>query len=60
MNHCCEINCDKPAEFEIRGEQGDDDNTHACADHVGELLGTPDWADKENQRWTVTTLETTS
>lgn len=55
---CCVIGCGKPAEFEIAGGSGHfEDFTHACEDHVGELLGTPDWLDEENREWTVTVME---
>ena len=54
---CCAIECDKPAEFEIRGESNHpEDYTHACEDHVGYLLGTPAWMRVQNGTWTVLTL----
>lgn len=56
-NHCCKIDCDAPAEFEIVGESGHpDDSTHACEAHVGELLGTPEWLSRRNRSWTITAL----
>lgn len=56
--HCCQMECEKDAEFEIHGESGRlEDNTHACTDHVGALLGTPEWliqeGHEENRSWTV-------
>lgn len=53
---CCHMDCDEDAEFVIIGSSGDpDDFTHACARHVGELLGTPEGA-RENRAWFVCAL----
>ena len=54
---CCVMECEKEAAFEVRGTHGHpEDSTHACEAHVGELLGTPDWADYENTWWDVGTI----
>ncbi len=57
---CCVITCRKDAEFDIFGGSGHfEDTTQACEDHVGSLLGSPDWlAPKDNTQWTVVALET--
>jgi hypothetical protein len=47
------MECQKEAEFDIYGQSGFEDNTQACEEHVGVLLGTPDWAKKETTEWTV-------
>jgi hypothetical protein len=42
MRHCCEHDCTKEAQFEIiNTTPGADpyDQTDACEDHVGQLLG---------------------
>lgn len=35
---CCKVDCDKQADFEIKINDSPDGYTHACVDHVGELL----------------------
>lgn len=55
---CCIIECENDAEFEIFGDSNHyEDSTEACEDHVGALLGTPDWLMKmrgrETKEWTV-------
>ena len=51
---CCNLFCMEPAEFEIVGGSGHfEDSTLACAVHVGELLGTPDWLVEPNDLWIV-------
>jgi hypothetical protein len=35
---CCVITCGKDAEWEIRYGETTDDYTHACTEHVGEML----------------------
>jgi len=59
MMHCCEIDCDKEAEFEIQGQlDAGVGNTQACTEHVGVLLGTCTWVkDKLNNQWIVTDLK---
>lgn len=55
--HCCESGCGKPAEFQIAGGSGHfEDVTEACRDHVGALLGTPQWLPGDNLTWTVSVL----
>ena len=55
--HCCEPGCGKPAEFQIAGGSGHfEDVTEACRDHVGALLGTPQWISEDNALWTVSVL----
>lgn len=61
--HCCEISCDKPAEFEIitsrskggiAGPDAYSDNTDSCEEHVGRLLGhQPDAVRPEEIYWQV-------
>jgi len=52
--HCCEQSCPFPADFEIYGEPiHPDDVTHACLNHVGTMLGTPAWKERDNEAWTV-------
>jgi hypothetical protein len=62
--YCCNIECDRPAEYLIltvrRGAEsmaGPDpyaDDTHACSDHVGDLLGhQPGARDPEDIYWHV-------
>lgn len=36
--HCCWIDCDKPAEYDIEDESGAELPTQACTEHVGALL----------------------
>lgn len=53
--------CGKEAEFQIYGDFGHpEDVADACEDHVGVLLGTPEWAEKmygrESHSWTVVPL----
>ena len=53
--------CDKDAEFHIFGIPFHfEDETHACVDHVGALLGTPDWRKQDNEGWTVYPLPPSS
>ena len=55
--HCCQLDCPLPAEFEIIGDSGHfEDTVHACENHVGVLLGTPDWLERENREWVVVPL----
>ena len=57
--HCCIIECDKNAEYGIYGgSRHFEDVTEACEDHVGALLGTPDWLKQNNTEWTVVELST--
>lgn len=56
-NWCCFIaeddaKCAKDARFEIWGSCGPEDNTHACEEHVGYLLGSPE-GDCTNATWIV-------
>ena len=52
--YCCHMDCDNDAEFGIYGSSGHfEDVTEACAEHVGALLGTPMWLEKENEYWAV-------
>ena len=52
--HAAGDRCWKEAIYEIHGESHLlHDNTLACEDHVGVLLGTPIDAPRENARWTV-------
>ena len=54
---CCVIGCGNPAEFGIHGGSGHfEDATEACENHVGTLLGTPDWLEPDNKQWTVAAL----
>jgi len=54
---CCDLWCMNSAEFEIVGGSGHfEDQTLACEVHVGSLLGTPDWLDRENTEWIVVPL----
>lgn len=61
--HCCEHDCGKPAEFEIQEDRTDihpaDGATHACTQHVGELLGTayPKEGKPETVRWILSVLD---
>ena len=56
---CCAMGCPKGAEYHIYGGSGHfEDDTQACEDHVGYLLGTPDWLKKDNTEWTVVLLRT--
>lgn len=43
MDWCCELHCDRPAEWSITPETpfGLYEQTYACTQHVGELLGSP-------------------
>lgn len=51
---CCWPECENGAVFDIVGESGSpDDNTQACAAHVGELLGTPRGVKRDNHNWYV-------
>ncbi len=57
--YCCFINCPKAAEFSIHGASGHfEDVTEACEDHIGALLGTPTWLEKENKSWSGYPMET--
>ena len=52
--YCCEMHCKKDAEFGIYGSSGHfEDVTEACEEHIGVLLGTPDWLKKKNDHWLV-------
>jgi hypothetical protein len=52
--HCCHMFCGNDAEFSIHGSSGHfEDVTEACEDHVGALLGTPMWLEKESEHWVV-------
>ncbi len=53
---CCVWECPKEAEFEIQGLHHFEDQTDACTEHVGELLGTPDWLSKDNTEWSVRSI----
>lgn len=47
---CCIMECGRPAEFEIYGESNHpEDYTESCEEHVGALLGTPDWLTEDNR-----------
>lgn len=55
---CNKMGCTNIAEFEIYGDFGHpEDVTDSCEWHVGDLLGTPEWAVKmygrESKSWTV-------
>ena len=56
--YCCRPGCRTEAAFDIYGESNHpDDSTMGCADHVGWLLGTPDWlGGDDNGVWTVVAL----
>lgn len=52
--YCCHMDCGpgEPAEFEIHGEHGHpEDVTHACREHIGDLLSTPTWKERKNRVW---------
>ena len=53
--YCCQWECEKEANFLIVGNlnNGMDNDTHACTNHVVELLGTPDFLEGENTEWNV-------
>jgi len=55
---CCQLECEKEAECYIVGNlnNGVDNDTHACTDHVGELLGTPDFLENENTEWVISVI----
>lgn len=36
--HCCAVGCDNDADVEIRHGSAPDDFTHACTEHIGDLL----------------------
>ena len=56
--YCCELACSKDAEFSIHGSSGHfEDVTEACTEHIGALLGTPTWLEKENDHWLVYPME---
>ena len=53
------MDCTLKADFGIYGGSGHfEDVTEACENHVGELLGSPDWLEKDNTEWTVVSLQT--
>lgn len=55
--HCCEIGCDKPAEFTIwSADYLPDSNTDACREHVGELLGFAEHDKQQIPRWNVSAI----
>ena len=56
--HCCEIGCDKPAEFRVHpdGLKFADSFSDACREHVGEMLGWPDWDAKQSPHWNVSAI----
>ncbi len=53
---CCEITCEKPAEYTVI-DQGDADPvtsfTESCTDHVGVLLGHATHVRDTNESWRV-------
>ena len=51
---CCFLTCPLPATFTIYGQSDHpEDVTEACEDHVGSLLGTPDYLERDNISWRV-------
>lgn len=52
---CCQWDCEKEADFLIVGNlnNGMDNDTHSCEEHVGEMLGTPDFLKEDNTEWVV-------
>lgn len=55
---CCWPECKADAVFQIiGGSNHPDDNTQACTDHVGALLGTPQGIAKNNTYWDVSLIE---
>lgn len=60
---CCFLSdnkerCDHVAEFTIYGGSGHpEDYTESCEAHVGALIGTPTWMEKENESWTVVAIQ---
>ena len=59
--YCCESECDSEADFYIVGNlnNGMDNDTHACWQHVGGLLGTPAFLTEANTEWSVSEIPLT-
>ncbi len=56
--HCCFPECPKDAEFSVHGSSNHfEDVTEACENHVGALLGTAAWLEKENDHWVIHPIE---
>ena len=63
MQKCCFVGCDKPSEFEINARRPDgtfagpdpySDDTFACEEHVGALLGwQPEAENTDTIEWVV-------
>ena len=62
--YCCEQTCRADASsetiYEIVGECGQEDVTHACTEHVGALLGYPHGYDNANGGWHIHALPRTN
>lgn len=59
--YCCFLNCSNDAEFSVHGSSGHfEDVTETCALHVGLLLGTPTWLEKQNDHWVVHSISVPS
>lgn len=56
--YCCQWECEKEADFYIVGNlnNGIDNDTHACEQHVGEMLGTPDFLTSDNTEWVISPI----
>lgn len=53
--YCCQWDCEKEAACYIVGNlnNGVDNDTQSCEEHVGELLGTPDFLTENNAEWVI-------
>lgn len=57
---CCLWDCELEARFNIIGESNHpDDETDSCEEHVGVMLGSPDWLETDNIAWTVVDIPET-
>ncbi len=58
---CCDPDCPEEAEYLVIGNlnNGMDNDTHACTNHVGSMLGTPDFLQGENSEWSVSLIPET-
>ncbi len=56
--YCCKWDCEKEADFLIVGNlnNGMDNDTHSCEEHVVEMLGTPDFLTDDNTEWVVSVI----
>ncbi len=56
--YCCQWECEKEANFYIVGNlnNGVDNDTHACGEHIGEMLGTPDFLTEDNTEWVISPI----